>query len=185
LASYIPTLQKQADPWRGNAVDVDVRIRDERVREHVETVLMKSGAKIAEAGERVNVQGDLGRLLTAALVDAEDMFYNRGEELQARYDMEPRMAMYAWAQFTKGLEMGLKGQKRFKEAAFVSEVIKRGVELSYNYYGVTPQKASERMGILTFSLVFYVIYTMWWGFAIFFLFEGIGLKMTKSKKQEG
>jgi hypothetical protein len=29
--------------------------------------------------------------------------------------------------------------------------------------------------------VFYVVYTLWWGFAIFFIFEGIGLSMTKAK----
>lgn len=92
--------------------------------------------------------------------------------------------MYVWSQFYKGLENGLKGQKKFKEAALVSEVVKRGVELSYNYYGVSPQHAGDRAGILAFALIFYVVYTMWWGFAIFFLFEGIGLKMTKGKKKE-
>jgi hypothetical protein len=34
---------------------------------------------------------------------------------------------------------------------------------------------------MTFLLVFYVAYTMWWGFAIFYIFEGIGLSMKKAK----
>jgi hypothetical protein len=34
---------------------------------------------------------------------------------------------------------------------------------------------------MTGLLLFYVMYTMWWGFAIFFLFEGFGLTMKKSK----
>jgi hypothetical protein len=29
-----------------------------------------------------------------------------------------------------------------------------------------------------------VVYTMWWGFAIFFLFEGFGLEMKAGKKKE-
>jgi hypothetical protein len=33
-------------------------------------------------------------------------------------------------------------------------------------------------------LIFYVVYTLWYGFAIFELFEGIGLTMKKSAKQE-
>jgi hypothetical protein len=34
---------------------------------------------------------------------------------------------------------------------------------------------------MTFLLVFYIAYTMWWGFSIFFFFEGIGLSMKKAK----
>jgi hypothetical protein len=34
---------------------------------------------------------------------------------------------------------------------------------------------------MTGLLVFYVIYTMWWGFAIFYMFDGIGLTMKKAK----
>jgi hypothetical protein len=39
----------------------------------------------------------------------------------------------------------------------------------------------EKAGLMTFLLVFYVAYTLWWGFAIFFIFEGIGLTMSKAK----
>jgi hypothetical protein len=38
-----------------------------------------------------------------------------------------------------------------------------------------------KAGIMTGLLVFYVLYTMWWGFAIFYLFEGVGLTMKKAK----
>jgi hypothetical protein len=34
-------------------------------------------------------------------------------------------------------------------------------------------------------LVFYLVYTLWWGFAIFYLFDGVGLSMKKARvKQE-
>jgi hypothetical protein len=40
-------------------------------------------------------------------------------------------------------------------------------------------------GMLTFMLVFYVAYTMWYGYGIFELFAGMGLGMGKpvSKKE--
>jgi hypothetical protein len=41
-----------------------------------------------------------------------------------------------------------------------------------------------RAGILSFSLIFYVIYTLWWGIAVLFMFEGIGLEMKKGHKKE-
>ncbi len=43
------------------------------------------------------------------------------------------------------------------------------------------RRSSEKAGIMTGLLVFYVVYTMWWGFAIFYMFDGIGLTMKKAK----
>jgi hypothetical protein len=71
----------------------------------------------------------------------------------------------------------LKKQKLFKEAKVVALVIKKVVETSYNYYTIEPQKITDKMGIVIFSLVFYVCYTLWYGFAILFMFEGWGLRL--------
>jgi hypothetical protein len=51
------------------------------------------------------------------------------------------------------------------------------VEPAYNYYGIEGQKISDRFGVVIFSLIFYVIYTLWYGFGIMYLFEGVGLKL--------
>ena len=72
-------------------------------------------------------------------------------------------------------------EKKIEEANIVSAVTKKAVETAYNYYGVEAQKVSEKAVLMTGLLVFYVIYTMWWGFAIFYIFDGIGLTMSKSK----
>jgi hypothetical protein len=56
-------------------------------------------------------------------------------------------------------------------------VITKAVELGYNYYEVDPQKIGDKVGIVIFSLVFYVVYTLWYGFAIMFMFEGWGMRL--------
>ena len=38
--------------------------------------------------------------------------------------------------------------------------------------------------ILVFALLFYLAYTIWWGYAIMYLFDGLGLQMKKAKKTE-
>jgi len=60
------------------------------------------------------------------------------------------------------------------------------IEAAYNFYRIEPVKVSERAGTLTGLLVFYVLYTLWWGFALTFLVEGMGLTMTKkgAKKED-
>jgi len=35
----------------------------------------------------------------------------------------------------------------------------------------------DRLGVVVFSVVVYVIYTHWYGFAIKFLFEGWGMQL--------
>jgi hypothetical protein len=75
------------------------------------------------------------------------------------------------------MEKGLKRQKKFKEAKVVALVVKKAVESSYNYYKIEPQKITDRWGIVIISLLFYVIYTLWYGFAIMFMFEGWGMKL--------
>jgi len=43
---------------------------------------------------------------------------------------------------------------------------------------VVPEQIRDKAGIVIFSLVFYVVYTIWYGFGILFIFEGWGLKIS-------
>jgi len=63
-------------------------------------------------------------------------------------------------------------EKKPAEAKIVSDVMKKAVEAAYNFYKVEAVKVKEKAGLMTFLLIFYVVYTMWWGFSIFFIFEG-------------
>ena len=49
--------------------------------------------------------------------------------------------------------------------------------MSYNYYTIKPQSIKDALLLVTLSLGFYVFYTLWYGFGIMFLFEGLGLKI--------
>ncbi|MBL7180306.1 MAG: hypothetical protein ISS65_08885, partial [Desulfobacterales bacterium] len=57
-------------------------------------------------------------------------------------------------------------------------------EPAFNFYGVEAASASKRVLGISGVIGFYVIYTVWWGFAIYFLCEGVGLLMTKSKQKK-
>jgi capsid portal protein len=89
--------------------------------------------------------------------------------------------MASWWNVLKVMDKTLKKQGKIEEAKIVSDVMKKAVEPAYNFYGVIAQQVSEKAGIMSGLLVFYVIYTMWWGFAIFYMFDGIGLTMKKAK----
>ena len=51
------------------------------------------------------------------------------------------------------------------------------MECAYNYYGIEAQEIRNRWGTVLFSLVFYVLYTIWYGYGIMYIFEGLGFEL--------
>lgn len=60
----------------------------------------------------------------------------------------------------------------------------RVLEPSYNFAGIKPRKISENIGIVALLLGFYIFYTLWYGFSIMYLFEGLGIKATKPREKK-
>jgi hypothetical protein len=105
------------------------------------------------------------------------MYHNLGEKVSGKYGYDERQVLFNWWKACNEMDKDLKRQKKFKEAKAVGLVVKKGVESSYNYYKIEPQKIGDRLGLVIFSLLFYVAYTLWYGFAIMFMFEGWGMKL--------
>lgn len=182
---YMPQVKEGARAFDGQQFEVVIFDKGGSVVPFATTVLARNGMTVSQAGSGLNVAGDLGALMTRAVADSDAMFHNKGEAVAARYDMDAKQVMYVWWQTMKEIKVALDRQKMFAPASFMDKnVIKRAIEVGYNYYGIEGQKATERWGIILFALVFYVVYTMWWGFAIFYMFEGLGLEMRAGKKRE-
>jgi hypothetical protein len=185
---FLDTLRADNAAFEGKTdLDMSVDIGEDTMLPLVETVLNQHVSNVQINGKTVHFQGDLVTLVDGIIADSSDMYHNRSAELAMRYgvdEAETRAIGYAWYLFLGELEDEFNHQGDFREAKHVKEIISRGVEVGYNFYGIEAEKATSKAGILTFSLVFYVIYTLWWGMAIFYLFEGFGLKMTKGKKKE-
>ena len=112
------------------------------------------------------------------------MFNDRGGEVRDRHGRPEKEALFAWWSVLKEMYREAKLQGRVEEAKLLEEVKNRAVEVGYNFYGIAPTRARDHAGILTFALVFYVVYTLWWGYAILYLFDGLGLQMKPSHKRE-
>jgi len=181
---YIKDLVKKNEAFKGNVIDVSIKLKDQNIATQADKILSAAGAKVTVSGTDLKVNADLGTTIAASLADSDAMFHNKTAELQQKYGFSGKEALYAWWNAYKEMDKDLKRQKKFKEAAFVGDVIKKGVEVGYNFVGIQPESAASKMGILSFSLVFYVIYTLWWGIAILLLFEGIGLEMKAGAKKE-
>ena len=149
------------------------------------TMITATGSTASYADGELTVSGSLNEILRKMVADSKVMFANDGEVIEKAYSIEPREAMYSWWTYANAASKAFKLDKRFDSAKMLDDVKAKAVEVGYNYFGVEPTPVTERIGIVTFALVFYVLYTMWWGFSIFYLFEGLGLLMKKGAKQEG
>ncbi len=176
-AYYIDTLKEESKELAGTSITVELVFEDPSTAAEVEPLFTKNGAIAGVKDGKLEFTGDLGVIMEGCLNDADEMFANHGEALIEKYGCEEKQAMYGWWVALKALDKALKRQEKFAESKFVTTVIKKGVECSYNFYGIEPQKITEKMVLVLGSLVFYVIYTMWYGFAIMFMFEGWGLKL--------
>jgi hypothetical protein len=182
--NYFPRLREENKAYIGHAIDLNLEMRTADLAGKSALILNKAGISATADATSVTVSGDLSTLLNQAIDDSEAMFNNKNEILEDTYSMPGRMALFVWWKTCMALDIALKQSKDFKAAKFTTEVVKRGIEVGYNFYGVVPQSSTSKAGVLTFSLVFYVIYTLLWGFAIFYFFEGIGLQMSSGKKKE-
>ena len=95
--------------------------------------------------------------------------------------------MYGWWAALTAIEKDLKRQKIFDSADLAHSVQAKTVECAYNYHGIEPQNIKDRWAIVLFSLVFYVIYTVWYGYAIMYIFEGMGFDLAAhwARKRRG
>jgi hypothetical protein len=176
-AYYIPKVKEETGNFVGKSIEVVVSISDEKQAKQTALLFEKGGASVSVDGASLRITGDLGKILENSLADADKMYQNDGKAVSEKYGYNERQVLFNWWKALNAMDKDLKKQKKFKEAKIVALVIKKGVEPSYNYYKVEPQQISDRFGIVIFSLVFYVVYTLWYGFAIMYMFEGWGMKL--------
>ena len=176
-AYYIPAVKEDVDKFAGNTITVTLHMKNEEKAEQTTPLLMQGGALVNQSGAELKVSGDLGKILANCLADADLMYHNDGQTLTDKYGYDEQRVLYNWWKALKLAEEDLKKQSKFAEAKIVDTVGQKAVECSYNYYKIEPQKIGDRFGVVSFSLIFYVVYTMWYGFAILFMFEGWGLRL--------
>lgn len=176
-AYYIQDVLKDTAQFKGRSIDVALSLGDGKQAQNTALLFQKGGASVTVAGASLQISGDLGGILENTLSDADEMYHNKGEAVSEKYGYNERQVLYNWWKALNAMDKDLTKQKKFNEAKGVAMVVKKGVEPSYNYYTIEAQKISDRMGIVIFSLVFYVVYTLWYGFAVMYMFEGWGMRL--------
>jgi hypothetical protein len=184
---FIPGVKEDVLKLEGKSVTLTVKIKDAAIAPRAVENIKKTGATAELKDGAITYSGDLGKILTAALADADDMFKNNGKAVQDRYGVtekdSEKLVTKAWWTVLDASIKELQKQKLIQEAKVVGQVNKRGLEPGYNFYGIAGEKVLDHVLPLVGLLAFYVLYTMWYGYAIFDMFGGIGLGMSKAKSK--
>ena len=192
---FIPKVVKSNEKFMGKMFSATIKMdkpedkpgeSEQRAERASKLFTLNPGAKVEVNGIELKIEGDLGLVMKAALDDADAMFKNEGDKIKAKYAEamatdDVKQMFRQWNNVLPKIDKAFKKEGKIEEAKIVSDVTKKAIEASYNFYGIQAQQVSDHAGLMTFVLVFYVVYTMWWGFAIFYIFEGIGLSMKKAK----
>jgi hypothetical protein len=174
---FLPKVAQHADAIAGKGFRLELPFQSDDAAALAAAQFRAAGLTVEGVGRELRVAGDLGGMLGAVLRDAEDGYRNDDEALRQRYGVPGRAALANWWQLMNRLDNSLKLDKRLPEARAVAEVMKKGVEPAHNYYGIEAEKVTDMIPQILGLLVFYVIYTVWWGYAILRLMEGMGLAL--------
>jgi len=173
---YIPDVQKNLADYKGQQVSFSVKAKGEQVA-RLTKMLQAGGATVKADGEKLKVSGDLAAIVENALADCETMFKNDGKAIVAKYGSEERAVLNDWEEAFKAAEKEMNKNSKYKEGKIFNKAQTKAIEPAYNYYGIESVPIKEKWGTVVISLVGYVIYTLWFGFSILFMFEGWGMKL--------
>ncbi|MBN1381325.1 MAG: sulfite exporter TauE/SafE family protein [Deltaproteobacteria bacterium] len=179
-ADYHAESQKAALKFKGTNIDLGIRPRDFADGPTLVKLIGKNGAeaRIAPDG-RVRIQGDLGRLAEAALADAALVFHNQDQRIEAQYQMPGTEVLYCWWIIFDGLTRRYIQDNRGAEAAFSKIMTGKILEPAYNFRNIEPSKIGDHKLPVLLLLGFYILYTIWYGLSIMFIFEGLGISAGK------
>ncbi len=178
---FIPNVLEDAKKFAGKQITTSVKLDKPEETAKVLKILTVAGANVEAKDTEIKIVADLGNLMTKALQDSDDMYKNEGKLVSSRYGFDEKEVMTAWWNLMKPLDKQLKKEGMVADAKLVSDVMKKAVETAHNFYGIEAQKVADNAFIMIGLLTFYVLYTMWWGFAIYYIFEGVGLSTSKAK----
>lgn len=155
---------------------------DEMARQMVKQVEMAGGTAAASEKDgkwSVKVSGDLGEILTAAIGDATVMYENNGAAMQQKYGYDGENVLNNWWNMFNSpqADMNQQGGKAGEQSKVLKETNEKSIEPAYNYYSIEAQSPGDKALPILLSLGGYVLYTVWYGFALLFMFEGWGLKL--------
>ncbi|AET67385.1 hypothetical protein Desor_1746 [Desulfosporosinus orientis DSM 765] len=181
-AYFIGDAQKVADGQLGNIINLKIKAASPAEAEKWAKLYSSAGAEVNVKESALTIKGDYGKILGAVVADSDFMYHNDSQSLEQKYGYDGREATYNWYASLKKMDAAFKSNSQFLEEFDLVKVQQKALEPAYNYFGVEIKKVSENKLTLVFLLSFYLLYTVWYGFGLYYLFDGLGIVVNSKKK---
>ncbi|MBQ7456973.1 MAG: hypothetical protein IJS54_05175 [Desulfovibrio sp.] len=184
---FIPGVREKVETVKGSIVTITVPLKKPDLLPTASMVLEKAGVQsVTTQDNKLTFTADLGVLLSSVVDDSDALYHNDENKVSAKYNGEKALkAASAWWYTLMPSLKELQKQRKIREAEVVDQVLRRALEPGNNFFSIEPVKVSDHVLLLAGLLIFYLVYTLWYGFSIFELFEGLGLAMSKPKGKRG
>lgn len=179
---FIKDAQEVADSQKGKNINLTVNASSPEEAVKWGDLYTEADVNVIVQESSVTIDGDFSKILGAVVVDSDFMYHNDSESLETRYGYDGKEAIYNWNNSFEKIKKVLTDEKKFAEVSVLDNIQKKAIEPAYNYYGIEGQKVKENVATLTFLLAFYLVYTMWYGFGLYFFFDGFGIVVAKPRK---
>lgn len=174
---YIPEVREEAEKNEGNQVAFTTKGKDEAQTQRIKKLFETNGATVATSDKSLKVNGDLGGMMMSVADDSDAMFANNGSAVANKYGYNEKEVMYDWETGLDAAQKDLTRQDQFEDSKAIQETMERAVEPAYNYYGIEASSPRSEFIPIAVALAGYIIYTIWYGYSLLFMFEGWGLKL--------
>jgi len=174
---FIPDSIRASEQFAGKVIDVKFALADEKQAVATARLFQANGAEVSVSGKELGVKGDMAGIMKGSLADADQMYHNNGAAVADKYGYNEKEVLFNWWTAFKSMGKDLTAQKSFKQAKAIAAIQAKALEPAYNYYGVDAGNYKDSLLLIVTALLFYVCYTLWYGFGIMYLFEGLGLKI--------
>lgn len=174
---FIPQSLAESDKFVEKTIDATITLSNDQEAAEIAKLFIASGAQVEVTGLDLTIKGNVGQIMKTALQDADMMFNNNGKALVDRYGYDEKRVMFNWWTSSSKISKYLTKEKRFDGAKLFDDIKKKAIEPSYNYYGVEIEDWKANIALVLASLAFYVVYTLWYGFGLMYVFEGMGYKI--------
>lgn len=175
---FVPQVLSDIENYQDSkALTLKARIANERFRQIALLELKTAGVEgIVSRDGTIVFTGNLAAILKNATEDSAAIYKNDEEFIEDRYKgIPPLQITEAWWHLLSPLVKSLEIRGENRPARLIEEVIKRAIEPGNNFYGLPSARVADNILLICALLAFYVIYALWYGFAIYHLFAGFGL----------
>jgi hypothetical protein len=174
---FIPKTMESVEEYKGQQMETAIKLKNEAAVRFAARLLEMDQVTVSITGEKLVVKGDIGVIMDQALKDADLMFNNNGGPIKEKYGLAEKEVLGQWWDMFGAFSKDLTRQEKFDAAKAFTNIQKKALEPAYNYYGVEIKRWQENIMLVLASLAFYVLYTLWYGFGLMYLFEGFGLRI--------